>query len=81
MANGLVLLIPEDVLYFRAQTPLSGGLVNKLKSILPEDDRCVDIVDPLQVILDRLTVGATTDLDVEYALTVCGKTLAIVRIC
>jgi hypothetical protein len=68
LANGIVLLIPEDVLSFRAQTTLSVGLVNKLKSILPEDDRCVNIVDPLQVILDRIMAGATDDLDVEYAL-------------
>ena len=68
LANGIVLLIPEDVLHFRANNPLSAGLVSKLKSILPEDDRCVDIEDPLQTILDRLTVHPATDLDVEYAL-------------
>ncbi|HEY5329390.1 MAG TPA: DEAD/DEAH box helicase [Acidobacteriaceae bacterium] len=68
LANGVVLLIPEDVLDFGADNSLSAGLVNKLKSILPEDDRCVDIEDPLQIILDRITVQGANDLDVEYAL-------------
>jgi hypothetical protein len=68
LANGVVLLIPEDVLPFTAGTSLSLGLVTKLKSILPEDDRCVDIEDPLQTILDRITVQPAGNLDVEYAL-------------
>jgi hypothetical protein len=53
---------------FNADKRLTAGLVSKLKSILPEDDRCVEIEDPLQTILDRITVQPTTDLDVEYAL-------------
>jgi hypothetical protein len=68
LANGVVLLIPEDVLDFEAGKALSRSLVTKLKSILPEDDRCIDIEDPLQAILDRITVQPAGDLDVEYAL-------------
>jgi hypothetical protein len=68
LANGVVLLIPEDVLHFGADKRLSGGLITKLKSILPEDDRCIEIEDPLQMILDRITVQPAGDLDVEYAL-------------
>jgi hypothetical protein len=68
LANGVVLLIPEDVLDFEAGKALSPSLVTKLKSILPEDDRCIEIEDPLQTILDRITVQPAGDLDVEYAL-------------
>jgi hypothetical protein len=72
LANGVVLFIPEDVLDFTADKSLSADLITKLKSILPEDDRCVDIEDPLQTILDRIT----GDLDVEYALNRLSTAIA-----
>ena len=68
LANGVVLLIPEDMLTFAEGKPLSSNVVAKLESILPEDDRCLDIRDPLQTILDRITTAQTIDADVEYAL-------------
>src|SRR5262249_40605751 len=40
---------------------LSGATVKKLRSILPEDDHCVLVSDPLEVVLDRLMAGDCTD--------------------
>ena len=41
-------------------------MLQKLKSILPEDDRCVVITDPLDIVLDRLMQGDSLDADVRY---------------
>lgn len=68
LANGIVLLIPEAVLQFRQGRPFKKGVLDKLKSVLPEDDRCLSLSDPLQTILDRINVAAAADPDVEYAL-------------
>ena len=66
LANGLVLLIPEPIISFDKIDSLSGDTVGKLRSILPEDDHCVMVVDPLEVVLDRLMAGQTTNADVQY---------------
>lgn len=66
LANGLVLLIPEPIISFDKADNLSEKTVEKLRSILPEDDRCVVVSDPLEVVLDRLMAGRTTDADVQY---------------
>lgn len=68
LANGVVLLIPEEILTFANDKPLTGSAVRKLESILPEDDRCLEMSDPLQIVLDRISTAATADPDVEYAL-------------
>ena len=68
LANGVVLLIPEAILTFAADKPLTGATIKKLQSVLPEDDRCLDIEDPLQIVLDRINRAALDDPDVEYAL-------------
>jgi superfamily II DNA/RNA helicase len=66
LANGIVLLIPEPVLTFPENHSLNGDVVQKLQSLIPEDDRCVEISDPLEVILDRISAGETLDRDVSY---------------
>ncbi|QLL11111.1 DEAD/DEAH box helicase [Pseudomonas chlororaphis] len=66
LANGVVLLVPEPVISFSSGKPLSADVVAKLQSVLPEDDRCVTITDPIQSILDQLTVGAIVDSDTRY---------------
>ncbi len=66
LANGVVLLIPEPIMSFSEESPLSGHVVRKLQSVLPEDDRCVSISDPLEAVLDRLMQGHDTDPDVQY---------------
>ena len=68
LANGVVLLIPEEVLSFGDNEPPSYNTVRKLRAVLPEDDRCLEMSDPLQMILDRISAGSLQDPDVEYAL-------------
>ena len=67
VANGVVLLIPEPPITFEAKEKALGPVaMQKLKSILPDDDRCVAISDPLQLILDRLSEGTELDADSRY---------------
>ncbi|VTZ26109.1 DEAD/DEAH box helicase [Methylocella tundrae] len=66
LANGVVLLIPEPIISFSEGEPLGRKVIKKLKSVLPEDDRCVVISDPLEIVLDRLMQGQTIDPDVRY---------------
>lgn len=68
LANGVVLLVPEPPIGFSESEPLTRGVVAKLQSIFPEDDRCVSISDPLEVILDRLMQGRVADRDVRYTI-------------
>lgn len=68
LANGVVLLIPEPVITFSSGTPLSSQLERKLTSLFPEDDRCVTISDPLEVILDRIMEGDLKDREVRYTI-------------
>ena len=68
LANGIVLLVPEPILQFSRIDVLEPKVIEKLQSVLPEDDRCITLRDPLQVILDRISAADLTDGDVEYAL-------------
>lgn len=66
LANGIVLLIPEPIMSYSDGEPLEWKVIEKLQAVLPEDDRCVAITDPLEVVLDRLMQGHTADPDVRY---------------
>lgn len=66
LANGIVLLVPEPILTFPENQSLNFEVVQKLQSLIPEDDRCVEISDPLSIILDRISAGETLDRDVNY---------------
>lgn len=66
LANGIVLLVPEPILTFPETHHLSFEVVQKLQSLIPEDDRCVEITDPLSIILDRISAGDILDRDVTY---------------
>lgn len=68
LANGVVILIPEPVIKFAPGLALSDQLKKKLKSVLPEDDRCVTITDPLEVVLDRVMDGHLDDREVTYTI-------------
>jgi replicative superfamily II helicase len=68
LANGAVLLIPEPIIEFGKGKPLENKVVEKLRAVLPENDRCVTISDPLEVVLDRLTDGQSLDRDVQYTI-------------
>ncbi|APE48508.1 hypothetical protein BO996_11945 [Delftia sp. HK171] len=65
LANGVVLLVPEPVVCFAKQKGEKAALA-KLRAVLPEDDRCVDITDPLEKILDRIADGEFLDKEVRY---------------
>src|SRR5262249_50704809 len=66
LANGVVLLIPEPIISYSVGKPLDYEVIQKLKSVLPEDDRCVLISDPLEIVLDRLMQGENLNEDVRY---------------
>jgi superfamily II DNA/RNA helicase len=66
LANGVVLLIPEPIISFSQGKALDVNVITKLKSVLPEDDRCVVISDPLEIVLDRLMQGEALNSDVRY---------------
>lgn len=68
LANGVVILIPEPITTFKPGRALSADLRGKLKSVLPEDDRCVTITDPLEVVLDRVMQGKLNDRQVTYTI-------------
>ena len=68
LANGIVLLVPEPIISFSDDRPLTKDVVSKLRSVLPEDDRCVTISDPIEIVLDRLMEGKTHDRDVRYTI-------------
>lgn len=68
LANGLVLLIPEPIISFKSGEPLDANVVDKLQAVLPEDDHCVMVTDPLEIVLDRLMQGQATDPDVSYTI-------------
>lgn len=68
LANGVVIFIPEPIIKFAPGVALSDQLKNKLKSVLPEDDRCVTITDPLEVVLDRVMDGHLDDREVTYTI-------------
>jgi superfamily II DNA/RNA helicase len=68
LANGLVLLVPEPIMKFTQKNKVSKATQQKLKAVLPEDDHCVTITDPLQIVLDRVNVGQATDPEVTYTI-------------
>lgn len=66
LANGIVLLVPEPILMFPENGSLNRDVVSKLQSLIPEDDRCVEISDPISRVLDEISNGNTIDRDVMY---------------
>lgn len=66
LANGIVLLVPEPILTFPENQNLNSDVVSKLQALIPEDDRCVEITDPISSILDKISNGDTVDRDVMY---------------
>ena len=66
LANGIVLMIPEPVLSFSSTNTVDGRAFVKLRSVLPPDDRCVVLEDPITALLDRIQAGNSADLQVRY---------------
>jgi hypothetical protein len=66
LANGIVLLIPDPVVGFSSTGQPEAGALAKLRSILPQNDQCVPMDDPLGRILDQIHAGQTSDPSVQY---------------
>lgn len=61
-ANGLVLVIPDRIVTVNASGQVSGTGLGHLKDgILAHDDRCLDICDPIEVVLDAISTGSSID--------------------
>lgn len=67
-ANGVVILIPEPVITYSSPKRLSRDLQDALESVFPEDDRCILVSDPLELVLDRVMQGDLADRDVRYTI-------------
>ncbi len=68
LANGVVILIPEPIITFQQRDRLTKDLQKALTSVLPENDRCLLVGDPLEVVLDRVMEGRLADRDVRYTI-------------
>jgi ATP-dependent RNA helicase HelY len=69
LANGTVILIPEPVVGFDAGGRSSADAFAKLRSILPVNDQCVTIDDPLAHLLDEIQAGHLDGAEVRYVLS------------
>jgi ATP-dependent RNA helicase HelY len=69
LANGMVLLIPDPVAGFTADGTPDARAINKLRSLLPLNDQCVPMEDPVTLILDRIQAGDLGDPSVRYFLS------------
>lgn len=69
LANGTVLLIPEPVVQFDEKSIPGNEAFNMLKTLLPGNDQCVKIDDPLTSLLDRIQAGELTSGSVRYLLS------------
>jgi len=73
LANGLVIMVPRTLLTFTAGVP-EPAAHTALQSIIPEDERCVPMIDPLRTVLDRIQMGIPPDSDIEYLFHRLGNT-------
>lgn len=69
LANGTVLLIPEPVVRFDANSLPDNEAFKMLKAVLPENDQCVEIDDPLTPLLDSIQAGDLSGAGVRYFLS------------
>ena len=69
LANGTVLLIPEPVVGYLANGRATAAANQKLRSILPASDQCVQIDDPLTELLDKIQQGHTGGVEVRYVMS------------
>ena len=69
LANGTVLLIPEPVVQFDANSVPENEAFKMLKAVLPQNDQCVKIDDPLTPLLDSIQAGELSGAGVRYFLS------------
>ncbi len=65
LANGLVILVSRGLYTFAGDIPEPAAL-ETLRSIIPENERCVTITDPLKTILDRIQDRIEPDEHMTY---------------
>lgn len=68
LANGVVLLVPEPVVTMPSPRRVSKDTLAKLRSVMPSNDRCLEIRDPLEYVLDSVSTASEASGDVEYSL-------------
>lgn len=66
LANGVVILVPEAMLTFTGKIP-DANAKKKLRSILPESDRCIKLDDPLNAVLDYIQTSSAV-AEVAYVI-------------
>lgn len=69
LANGTVLLVPEPIATFASDGRPSNTAYEMLTAVLPQNDQCVDIKDPLTRLLDAIQSGQHNTADVQYFLS------------
>jgi ATP-dependent RNA helicase HelY len=68
LANGIVLMIPEPVATFSGAGPDNNAL-DKLATVLPPDDHCVSMEDPVTILLDEIQANKLDHPEVRYFLS------------
>jgi hypothetical protein len=69
-ANGIVLVIPGKVVGIDIEDAKIGSHWSKLQSVFGQSDQCLDIDDPLTVILDRVHANTSDKSEIDrYAIT------------
>ena len=66
LANGVVLLIPEPIAAYTVAGDAEPAALGKLAEVLPQNDQCVQMEDPVNALLDRIQGGNVQDLGVRY---------------
>jgi ATP-dependent RNA helicase HelY len=66
LANGIVLMIPEPVASFFETGNADNTAVEKLAAVLPQDDHCVAMDDPVTILLDAIQANNLDHPVVRY---------------
>jgi ATP-dependent RNA helicase HelY len=66
LANGIVLMIPEPVAGFFDTGRPDNNALNKLAAVLPPDDHCVAMDDPVTIFLDEIQANNLEHPAVRY---------------
>jgi ATP-dependent RNA helicase HelY len=69
LANGVVIMIPEPVAAFADDGRPEDDTFAKLATLLPPNDQCLVLEDPVSDILDRIQIGDVADVDISYFLS------------
>lgn len=66
LANGIVLLIPDPIAGFSSAGAPDDRALAKLRSLLPRNDQCVAMQDPITSLLDLIQTGGVGDPKTRY---------------